>query len=396
MNTEEIKRDVKKHLRLLIIKEPIFGFAVNMKIVISDIVPSLGITPNMELYVNPENWKNLNKGVKYSSLLHELLHVALGHTKVATNNVWNNLAMDVVVNDIIYNSDYPVNEDWAALPLNDDTVHIRYFSTSVNIDRKIKYVSRKNWLDVKKEICDEEEGNKSSKDIRKKLGHQFFGRFNNDKGVRKNVKKDVKDMLSIFGGGGIGSHSQLCGYLYKMLVPPSVNWQKVLRRGVQQMLKGSWDWARPNTKRQHLGLYLANRNKKTGMKNMIVGIDVSSSTTNEEKIQFVSEVENIAKNVMGETTIAFFDTSILTVTKAPFGDNNIPMGGGTDFRCMFEKFRSKNKKDMMIILTDGICEYPSNRKNFSGKVLWCVTDTDKYIKGYGDKVIQIKIKGDNV
>ena len=395
MNTEEVKRDVKKHLRLLMIKEPIFGFAVNVEVIISDMVPSLGITPNMELYINPDNWKKLDKGLKYSSLLHELLHVALGHTKVATNNIWNNLAMDVVVNDIIYNSDYPVNPDWAALPLSHDVVKIRYFSPDVNIDRRVKYVSKKNWLDVKKEICDEKEGKKSSSGIRKKLGHQFFGKPPSGKKANKNIKKKIKDMLGMFGGNGVGSHSQLCGYLHKMLVPSSVDWRKVLRRGVQQMIKGSWNWARPNTKRQHLGLYLASRNKKTGVKSVIVGIDVSCSTTNEEKIQFVSEVENIAKNVTGETTIAFFDTSILKVEKAPFRDNDIPMGGGTDFECMFDRFRTKNKNDMMIILTDGVCDYPNNRKNFGGKVLWCVTSTNRYVSGYGDKVIKLQIKGGN-
>lgn len=395
MAEDKIKQ-IRDDLRVLAIKYPIFGtVALQCKIKLNDPnVETLAIDDSLNLYVNYDFYDKLSKDEKEAVLQHELLHVLLGHTKVRPSEkisrLLSNIAMDAVINHLIYRATvFTIMTEWLTFKYND--------TIEINIDNEtieIKDMRQKTWADIYDIL------NKNDKLKQKVLEmeqifdiHAKFGKKTN-----KNWGDELEKGLAI--NRLAGKSGGLAGELEIILYDPKVNWREVLKNAVKKTISGGYDWTRPNKKMKPHGMYLPATSKTKKVENVFVAIDVSGSINNDEARAFVSEVYELVKNVTKEANVMFFDTEILkqvivkTTNDVRTKLEKIPLGGGTNFGCIFNnnKIKSAKKDDVLIFLTDGWDEYPKEaRKNFSGKVLWFATDTTQYLKNHGDFVAELKL-----
>ena len=384
---------LRQYLRGVSVKDPIYGtVALKVKIQLNEPqIDTLAIDDNLNLYVNWDFFTTLSESQKYAVLQHELLHVLLGHTKVRPNEkisrMATNIAMDTIINTLIYRTTrVEIETGWLNYDFDGTDPVLTFGDQKI----KIKSIREKTWTDVYDEIMRHNEIKQFLSNMEEK--HVMFGAKND-----KDWTEELEKGMAI--GRMAGTKSKLQNELETILYEPKIKWQNVLKTAIKKIINGGYTWTRPNKKTRPHGYYMPANDKIKKIKNIIVAIDVSGSISETEARQFVSEVYFLINNIVNSLTIYFFDTKILKMeiiknkndlkTKI----NKIPLGGGTDFKSVFDEpqIKKATHDDIMIIFTDGYDDYPDNRKNFRGDVLWCISETDNYINGHGDTIIKIKI-----
>lgn len=103
-STDPVAEDVKRSVYSILKAQPyFFPIVASMRIALSEDVPTLAVSQDEDLVVNPEFWSTLFGDDKAVVLIHEALHVALNHHYRAQNmgsvdaTLWN-IATDCVIN----------------------------------------------------------------------------------------------------------------------------------------------------------------------------------------------------------------------------------------------------------------------------------------------------------
>ena len=155
-----------------------------------------------------------------------------------------------------------------------------------------------------------------------------------------------------------------------------VDWRSVLRDFVSASRPSDYSWTPPNCRHVARGLYLPSV-VRSGVGEIVIAVDTSSSIGAEELNQFAAEITAIAQDVQPDVIhVVYCDAAVQNVQEvvppeavvlSPAG------GGGTDFRPPFEWVEERGLSPACLIyLTDLCCRSYPQTPDYP--VLW-VTDS---------------------
>jgi predicted metal-dependent peptidase len=151
------------------------------------------------------------------------------------------------------------------------------------------------------------------------------------------------------------------------------DWRAILRAFVAATTISDYRWSPPNRRHVGAGLYLPSVDR-SGVGEIVIGVDTSGSIGDEELQQFAGEITAIADEAQPQAIyVVYCDAAVQfvqqfepseTITLEPKG------GGGTDFRPVFEWVEEKGLRPACLIyLTDLCCsDYPEVIPDYP--VLW--------------------------
>jgi predicted metal-dependent peptidase len=124
------------------------------------------------------------------------------------------------------------------------------------------------------------------------------------------------------------------------------------------------------------------------LQNITVAVDTSGSISNEQVIDFASELTGIASQYHAHCTVIYCDAEVAGVEE--FEPEELPLqlhpagGGGTDFRPPFgEVVKRGLEPKCFIYFTDGFCSSFPDEPSYP--VLWVVqSDSRKFEPPFGD------------
>jgi predicted metal-dependent peptidase len=334
---------------------------------------------NLKLFINEGYFEKLlkdpKKGKAYiiSVFEHEILHVVLGHLFINfSDSVRGNIACDIVVNQYVD----PVHDDWMT--------HTRYslpegkscFWYYEELKKNAKYqedlkngafgvngmFSYMNDAHSKWKGCTGDEGCESMvKDIMRKARDACDNSYGN-------IHGDVKAYLDTF----------------LKFEKEKVPWNRILRLFVSQSAESNLGYTiqkiskrygtRPGTKQEEV-------------LNVAVTIDTSGSISDEDLVEFFTEIRAIWKNGANVTIIeSDCEVGKTYKFKGKF-DGNISGRGGTDLEPAMMLVDKAKEFDAHIYFTDFYA--PKISKKYKTPVLWVLTSDipeDQWPYEWGKKV----------
>ena len=321
---------------------------------------SIAATDGLKLYINPDKFISLDQNQRKTVIIHELWHIARLHPLRGKNKdprAWN-LACDIVIDNNLYKDRNKYNYDKP-----------KWFTSNkfdtVNLSEE----------DIYKKLLDSNQ--KSENDI--------FPSGSDKDNIK--IVQTVSKAFTIsksFGDGLSDIEMLLSEYL-----KPKVDWRIALRSFfVEKCELESYTWKKPN--RRYQDIYLPSRDEEESkLTHLMYFLDVSGSVSEEEIIQFHSELISIMNDLEPEKlTVAFFDTEILykeVFTKEhPLTGLKIIHGGGTSYKDV-HKMIEEERPLAAVIFTDLFCE-PMQKTNIP--VLWVCNNNNTHKVNCG-KIIRI-------
>ena len=196
----------------------------------------------------------------------------------------------------------------------------------------------------------------------------------NEQMTKEVIKRAVKEAYQ--------NAKKLRGYLpshleeaiNELLKPPTVNWRQLLKQYIGASIKTGFksSWKRPNRRYPFREEYKGKTAKRTIR--ILLGIDTSGSISNEDFIDFISEMRGILNVYKCKIEVIQCDAEIQEKTQMhPYSKLNIKFKGrgGTSFLPVFKLFNNVIDYDMLIYFTDG---YGDESECHSHKnVIWVLT-----------------------
>jgi predicted metal-dependent peptidase len=144
--------------------------------------------------------------------------------------------------------------------------------------------------------------------------------------------------------------------LVKELAKPKISWRDLTRQFIDGVMTKDYSWQRPNQRYVHQGLVLPTH-IPDALHHLVFFGDVSGSITREVMKAYVSEIQGaLDDGVADQVTALYFDTEIKKIDTYLPGDLidcDVPGGGGTDFRPMFEWAKKEaHDASCIVVLTD--------------------------------------------
>ena len=305
-------------------------------------------------------------------LLHELLHIILGHIQRSKgyNQLKFNVACDIIVNDIIHSYLYSYGN------LNPQ-FGINYKINSFNKTAESMYDILPN--DFSQDILDY---------------HDVWT------GIKQSdLKKSNRELQNVIQEAITKGYSMSNQLLIKRLSDISYaknkhRWSHILEKYIT---KGLYDYNYEKTDYRYQGVLLPSfTENEQALKNIWFLVDVSSSMSDELVSMMLGEIERIISHFKSiSCDVSFFSNK--TTEPVRFTNSkmlldtckNIKSTGGTDIKQIFtslDKYYRYEKPKLMIILTDGYASYPDESKAKNIPVFW-VTDNKRVKIPFGNKIL---------
>lgn len=363
------------------------------KIVTTD-VPIAGVNiikGKMMLYIHPINYQKLEKRERVAVLIHEILHLALGHVfrrKGRDPYLWN-IACDAAINPLIPNDEeigLPVGAIFPSGLRKKYGVDVPDVATAEKIysilkqqqDKIPKDINPNADINANKEnegkTNSKSEGNGKENTNSKGDNGDWHSKWEKSEGNEKMnadaVKNSIKESFAKHAGDLPGD----------------------LRRGISSFLKSKRNWSSifrmitakyvqsykiSTYKRENRRLGDLAKGKRTHRKLSVIGmVDTSASIKEEDLHKFAGELMTMYRTG-AEITIIEFDSKVQSLYKftGKIDDFKIKGGGGTNIVAAFEKINEeKMKTDIVICLTDGDGPAPDVYKK---PLIWLLTQKGK-------------------
>ena len=165
-----------------------------------------------------------------------------------------------------------------------------------------------------------------------------------------------------------------------------VDWRSLLRQFLNQVRRSDYSWSRPSRRHLSQGLILPSmRSIECGT--IVFAIDTSGSMDRAILDKVWSECLSALEDIRPEAYIVPCDTEVQAahVVHVEAGDElgtlNLPGGGGTDFRPVFDYLERENiEPSVMLYFTDLCGEFPKEGPPYP--VMW-ITDYDRSSAPFG-------------
>lgn len=328
-------------------------------------------------------------------ILHENLHVTLMHIPRHTdlmkeNHTLANIAMDLVVNDIIMNLS---DKQLASLP-EGGVYDKKFHGWSVReIYNHLKKENPKNDPRVGN-------GSGSSEVIINGIKHDVTGdehSVDNMPSTPEEGEKLEKAInQAIREGGMLASRlgAKVPRQIEQSLDKP-LRWEDVLRDFVTSTARGKdeYTWRRFNRALLSNDI-LAPSSENETLTEVLISIDTSGSINQQIIAKFAVQVQAICDSCSPETVrVLWWDTEVHGEQVFAGDSPNIkdilkPLGGGGTYVSCVAKYIAdkKYKPDCIVVFTDGYVENDV-QWNVSADTLWLVTENERWTPPKGKKVI---------
>src|SRR5574343_222451 len=430
----------------LLQKQPFFGrLALLLDVRRADYIPTL-CTDGEKLLYNEDYVKGLNEEQRQSVVLHEVLHVALGHLWRRGDrlpHIWN-LAADYVVNDLLVKNSLPVpqgglySQEYAGM--NAEMVYeklkknAKTLACGFHMQIDMNGGGQGDQEGEEGEEEDKKKGKggggkgKDQKDDKKKKGKGGQGddqqddqQDQDDKGKGKGKGKDQKpngcpvcqshgmwDKLKTNPKKAKKIQQKFEGTMEQIArdkgsVPagferiiealkPQEDWRKILMNYLSSS-KNDYDFMRRDRRTLDWDFYLPDLRDETTLDNLVVAIDTSGSIGVEELNVFVSEIKEIL-NLFPKTKGWLIDCDAevhqcIEIEKAKEPTLKFYGGGGTSHKPVFKEIKDKNlKPKVLLAFTDLYTDFPSTKPDYP--VLWLATPGSGKMNVPFGRVIELK------
>ena len=349
-------------------------------------------TDGLNKYYGREFVDSLTDSELRALVLHENIHVALGHMPRFRSLMKKgkgqlvNIACDYVDNDVIVSID---DESFVKLPKG-GLYDSKYHDWSVNdILKDLEKEQKENPEQFAQKhsegTLDEHDAESlqvSDDTTALKSGDMKSAQQKVDESLAKEVEEAMRQ-------GGILA-GKLGGNIPRSItdmLTPVVDWKDVLRDFITSSMRGSdeYTWRRFNKRHMANDLYLPSVEDES-VGELIVAIDTSGSVGKVAFDKFVSEIESIAINTEPEKLrVIWWDANVSSEQVfTPSNYHNMVSllkpsgGGGTEPDCVAKYITEKKiNAEAIIMFTDGHFSKPV--WNVSTPSLWVVTESDKTV-----------------
>ena len=376
-------------------------------------------------------------------VLHESLHIALKHmirgiSMMKENPKLAGVAADLVVNDIIYQTDGTINgSDERIVMLPDDAIHDAMFR-GWSMREIYEYLKKTNEEEDKPKPpkgkpC--EDGEKPDDDDDQEWNDHYE---NNDPPPRGTGDKpkpergtvivngkeypldqadehDISDAQEMTGEelkeldqdidkaireGGIvaGRMGASIPRAITEMLEPVVDWKESLRDFITSSVKGKdeFSWRRLNKRQLANDIYLPGVDDET-LTEVVVAIDTSGSIGTQELALFAKELASICEVASPDKVrVLWWDTMVHGEQVFIHNYNNIgkmlkPQGGGGTRAGCVSDYINKNKitADCIVMFTDGYLE-SKVVWNVSSPTLWLVTKRNDFTPPAGGRKVIVR------
>lgn len=391
VNIEEKTR--KKFVRARITlcnHQPFFGLiALNTPVIFTDSIETMGVD-GVSLFVNPKFVEEKSQAELCGVIAHECLHVALLHpTRRGQRDAkkWN-IATDHAVNLELLKAIRA--DDGYLMELPDDCLaDPQYDGMSADtIYNRLPDDKGDDGGDP-----GDQPGNEPGDSPGDTGGCGEVFDAPADVSVEE-IEAEIKQKV-VQAAHSARAQGKLPGNMESMiddLLKPVVDWKSKLREHFERVFPSDYSWMRPNRRYVHQGLYLPGV-EKDGTGHIVVGVDTSSSVSDDEIKQFIGEINSICEDVVPEkVTVIYCHTDVWAVDEFE-ADEDFTVrprrGGGTEFVPVFEEVEKRGiQPKALIYLTDLGCHgYPTTP---SYPVIWGATD--RYSTPPFGEVIDVNIE----
>jgi len=327
----------------------------------TDDIPTMA-TDGEFLYVNSKFWGSLTNDEQIAVLRHEGKHILYDHClrkEWRDPFVWN-IACDMVINTEDTRAKFKLPSGAYFLPKELDTPILP--SSETVYDWLVKNSSKEEFridLDVLSPP-----GTEGAETTQKKIAKGLEAEFGSSSGEEAGINtaevfKHTRDLLDEI------SH---------------IPWRELLNRFFAHKVKADYNWMHPNRRFLAGGQYLPS-NTTTGLSNVGVAIDVSSSMDRDTVNRIVEDVAHLRGALqIEELHLIAFNTRVMHDLTFrlydPIDFSFFPMGG-TSFSCIFE-WASEKKVDVLLILTDGEAGPPKTYDFPPDRVIWLIYDSQLF------------------
>ena len=328
---------------------------------------------------NPSFVQNLLVDEAAGVLLHEVLHIALGHVArgFGKNPIIWNLATDAIVNEIILGrTDFKLPN--GVVRLRD--IYEDGYVGDVTAEEVYNYLMKKlnptsgSGLGTQSGSQDGKEGGEGGGEG--ESGEGLYGGFRRiDDHKYPTTAAKAREIYGktcewVTRARRLSKGDDPLGALrdFRSLHEAVIPWQVILSGIITDLIPTDYTFFPP--KRWHNGFALP-KAKKEGL-DVVIALDTSGSIADEDLRDFASEVKGILELYPGiSVKVICCDAEAYGVQEvSDVSEIKVRGGGGTDFRPVFEKLESDPPK-LLIYFTDGLGTFPSKEPPYP--VLWIGT-----------------------
>lgn len=369
--------DFGKIGKLLMMKQPFYGFfLLNLNKKFSTQVPTAGVGLNginQMLYINPTFWDNLSDNHKEGLLLHELLHICFFHLTMRNSFVDKklfNIAADCEINQYILSDYLP---EGAILPSSFPTIQLDLKAGTNYYYQKL--LENNNSKDPDSSLQSLMSGQSGPSCDGNGDIHPTWKEFENLTDTEKkliqnqteHILKESATQITKSRGTIPGELKSLIDKLFEVK-EEVFNWKAYFRR----KMGCSSEVYTKKSRRKMSKRFEDNAGIKIKQKHhILVAVDTSGSVSNDELLEFFSEIHHIYK-AGTSVTIIECDTKINDIYeyKGKF-KGSVKGRGGTDFTPPVEYYnKHKNKFTTLVFFTDG--EAPVECKPYK-QMMWVIS-----------------------
>lgn len=389
----KIERAYKK----LLIENPFYGlFLLGLSKVVDKSVETACVRKrgiNCELVINPDYWNSQDDVQQMNLLQHEVYHIVFQHMFLwdsFPNKDILGLATDCEVNSYLSNLDdsWVVPSIWSFPEKKGTKFYYEEILKQVPLQQKHQQPGEDT-----KDSQGTDDGMPQTKDDHSQWGKDFQECSEAEKQL---IQNQIKNQIKAAAEQTIKMRGTIPAELQEIIdeilkVKPRIfDWKAYFRR----MLGSIYDVNIKKTRRKEsIRFPVAAGIKHKKKVSILVAIDTSGSVSNQELIDFFSEITYIYK-AGARITILECDANISANYEYNGKWNGKVHGrGGTDFQPVIDYYR-KNIKDYsaLVYFTDGYCNIP---ENVPRDTIWVITSAGDHEKEYPGRTLFIPSKNEN-
>lgn len=383
----KIERAYKK----LLIENPFYGlFLLGLSKVVDKSVETACVRKrgiNCELVINPDYWNSQDDVQQMNLLQHEVYHIVFQHMFLwdsFPNKEVLGLAADCEVNSYLNNLDdsWVVPSLWNLPEKKGTKFYYEEILKQVSPQQKHQQPGEDT-----RDSQDNDNGMPQTKDDHSQWGKDFQECSDAEKQLIQNqINQQIKSAAeqTIKMRGTIPAELQEIIDEILKVKPRIFDWKAYFRR----MLGSIYDVNIKKTRRKESIRFPGAAGIKHKKKvSILVAIDTSGSVSNQELIDFFSEITYIYK-AGARITILECDANIsANYEYTGKWTGKVHGRGGTDFQPVIDYYR-KNIKDYaaLVYFTDGECSIPDNVPR---DTIWVITSAGDHEKEYPGRTLFI-------
>ncbi|MEM4680542.1 MAG: VWA-like domain-containing protein [Nanopusillaceae archaeon] len=314
----------------------------------------------------------------YFLILHELMHIVNKHI-IYKYDTLKNLAMDLVINDILSNV------------VNIELESLEEFKKLLGVYSFKEYT----WEEIYEMLQELESGGKNKKGNDNGDGGEMISEeiIINEDALIEIEKKLIHGLEMAEKTVGLDSLGQM---LKAKLLKSNINWREVLRNllfDLSYRIK-DYSFSKINKKSYAIDVILPGWIKEEEISLNIV-IDTSGSISESDLNMFISEVKNLVEQFEINGKVYIHDTKVLYENdikniRENFEDllKNLRGGGGTSHKDVFEKIKKQSGKKINILFTDGYSDLEEVKDLMMYENIFVVAKNyNKEIENYGKVIV---------